>query len=542
MPIKIMLVDDEIIVRLGMKSVIDWEANGFRHVGEACDGREALALLEQVQPDILLTDIKMPNMNGIELIELVKRSYPWIRILVLSSHDEYDFVRSAMKLGADDYILKASVDPDKLIRLLQETASRIVPHMDRKPENANGQRDRQPSESGDSLEDALRRCVDGKSSPADLNRAEMLERFDSKAAYVVLARTDEESAGGPLAASSVATLANVLELNARKWADASLVRSSEKEAVLILWMQSTATAEQLREIGADLTSAAERFVGAAIDVGISVACGEPIMLQQAYAQSELALDGRFYESDARVHVYGEHNEDSQTTDKPLFTKQEEEELALAVERLDEEGIKRLIGLTMAKLRSGKQPIASTIQICLDLFYCLQSAFRRFGDSIGQASEKERPAYSQMIEFKRIGEAERWFDAYVAQCLETIRSTSRERVREDILALKAYLKTHYTESFTLKQAAEMTNISEGYLSYLFKKETGSGLIEYMNGLRVEKAAELLRETHLPSYAIAEKVGYDNINYFGRIFKKVKGMSPKRYRANYSAGSTTSIPLE
>lgn len=221
MAIKIMLVDDEIIVRLGMKSVIDWEANGFRHVGEACDGKEALALLEQVKPDILLTDIKMPNMNGIELIESVKRLYPWIRILVLSSHDEYDYVRSAMKLGADDYILKASVDPDKLIRLLQETASRIVPNFDGKSESVNGQSAPQSRESGDSLEDYLRRCIDGKSSTEDPNRAELLEKFESKAAYVIVARTEDETGGAPLTASSVATLANVLELNARKWADAS---------------------------------------------------------------------------------------------------------------------------------------------------------------------------------------------------------------------------------------------------------------------------------------------------------------------------------
>ncbi|QMV40089.1 response regulator [Cohnella cholangitidis] len=316
MSIKIMLVDDEIIVRLGMKSVIDWEANGFRHVGEACDGKEALVLLEQVKPDILLTDIKMPNMNGIELIESVKRLYPWIRILVLSSHDEYDYVRSAMKLGADDYILKASVDPDKLIRLLQETASRIVPNVDRKSEIVNGQSPRISQESGDSLEDVLRRCIDGKSSTEDLNRAELLEKFGTKAAYVIVARTEDESGGAPLSASSVATLANVLELNARKWADASLIRSTETEAVLLLWMHSAAAAEQLKEIGTDLASAAERFAGAAIDVGFSGACGEPNGLSQAYAQSKLALDGRFYECGVRVYVYDECNGERSSTDLP----------------------------------------------------------------------------------------------------------------------------------------------------------------------------------------------------------------------------------
>lgn len=528
MPINIMLVDDEIIVRLGMKSVIDWEANGFRFIGEASDGIEALELMEHAQPDILLTDMKMPNMNGIELIETVKRRYPQVRIIVLSSYDEYDYVRSAMKSGADDYILKASVDPDKLIQILQEMTKRI-----------SKEDLQQLPEAVDNFKIALRRSLDGTPIREGIDLKEQLEHFASMTHYLIVAKLEEGLPLSSSASSTVTTLGHVLELNARKWTEVRLLRSTEQEIVLVITMHNVAAPEQLLEIGTDLVSAAKRFAEATIAVGISGACHEAMKLSQAYKQAKQMLDQLFFDDGAKIFVFDKGRGISETI---LFSKQDERELVHEVESLDIHKIKSIIHRVMVKIRNERQPMANNIQACLEMFYCLQTAFRKLADPIGPSSEAEQPAYSQIIEFKKLTQAEAWFDHYVSQCLDNVRTISRDRVRDDILTLMAYLKSHYSESFSLKQAAEMSNVSEGYLSFLFKKETGTGFTEYVNGLRIDKAAELLRETHLPSYTIAEKVGYDNVNYFGRIFKKIKGVSPKRYRKNYSAKSWTSSPLE
>lgn len=540
MPINVMLVDDEIIVRIGMKAVIDWEANGYRFVGEAGDGREALALLERAMPDILLTDIKMPNMNGIELIETVKRKHPHIRIVVLSSHDEYDYVRSAMKLGADDYILKASVNPDKLIGLLRETAERLEPerrasgtgHAAAVIEGAAGDL---PAEGRS--ETALRRWIEGRPKPEDRDDPELQRRFDGHVAYVLLARAAEEGA----ALSPVQ--ADVLEQSARKWAMTAPVRSSEREAAFVLWLEEPASAERLAEIGTDLASAARRFAASAVEIGIGGACAEPGQLAQGYVQAERAFERSFFEEGDPVHVYSEACPDGLPPGSALLSKPEEQELALAVERLDEEGVARTVSLLFDRMRERKPSRDRAIQGCLDLFYALQSAFKKLGIVPGESSATgEQPAYSDIIGFASVAEAHSWFARYVARTLEAVRAASRERGREEIQSLIAHLKERYAESMSLKQAARMTKLSEGHLSYLFKKETGTGFVDYVNGLRIDKAAELLRTTHLPSYEIAGRVGYDNINYFGRIFKKIKGMSPKRYRANYTVGSTASIPSE
>ena len=124
--LKILIVDDEAVVRIGLKSMIDWQAHGFTLVGEAKDGRHALELFEEHHPDLIITDLKMPVLDGLELIQEVRKISASCRIIVLSSYDDFNLVRQAMKLGAADYLLKLEVEPDQLIRTLERFRDEIV--------------------------------------------------------------------------------------------------------------------------------------------------------------------------------------------------------------------------------------------------------------------------------------------------------------------------------------------------------------------------------------------------------------------------------
>lgn len=121
----VMLVEDEILVRVGLKSFLNWEEHGYTIIGEASDGREALEKISALPPDIILTDLKMSGMNGFDLIRECKRSYPDIHFIVLSSYNDFDNVREAMKLGADDYIFKLSSSPEGLLKILDEVSEKI---------------------------------------------------------------------------------------------------------------------------------------------------------------------------------------------------------------------------------------------------------------------------------------------------------------------------------------------------------------------------------------------------------------------------------
>jgi len=400
MVVKVMLVDDEMLVRLGIKSLIEWEAHGFQFMGDAPDGAKALELMEDGPPDILLTDIVMPNMNGIELIEAVRRRYPDTLIIVLSSHNEYDYVRKAMKLGVEDYLLKTSLRPEELLGLLIATSGKL-------------------QERG--ILPELTPSIPNQQSTARPEAAAWLGR--------VLAYDGDglppEAAAIPLDQGAILMAVRIVQI---------------REGV----PHHSAAGLMKHMIEAELKGLIE---------------GEPV----------------------------------QITDRDFA----------ALLKPDEDG---LAGMD-ARLGSLLNASGSLLGI--------EAAARVSAPMNGWRDAKR--LYAALLD-----------------ALEEGIPRQKEATREDIRTLLRYLEEHYAEQVTLRDAAERICMSEAYLSTVFKRETGIGFVDWINQLRVEKAASFLTATDLPSYLISERVGYENSNYFGRIFKKIKGVSPQKYRTDQSRG--------
>ncbi len=397
---KVMLVDDEMLVRLGVKSLIRWEDHGFEFMGDAPDGAKALELMAGGPPDILLTDIVMPNMNGLELIEQVKERYPDTLIIVLSSHNEFEYVRKAMKLGVEDYLLKTSLKPAELLQLLVDASGKV-------------------------------------------------RRNQARSAQV-----SSVGAAEPNADSPTWLLRSALSAEAP---DAAAVRNDPllKDAhLLLLYVR-----------------------------GIREGVPQHTAAQLLKHLVEAELEGCLYAG-------------------PIQTDERELAAMLMSPDGDEDRLRsRLDNLANAALRL--------------LGFSLSGYISEPVDGWMEAGER-------FAELKRnVEEREGVFRA-------------RETSRDDIKMLLEYMNEHYAENLSLRSAAGMVKMSESYLSTVFKKETGKNFSDWLNLLRVDKAAALLVETDLPSYLISERVGYENSNYFGRIFKKIKGVGPQKYRTLYGKG--------
>lgn len=390
----VMLVDDELLVRLGIKSLIDWNQHGFEYIGDSADGESALELMAHRVPDILLTDIVMPKMNGLELIECVKKRYPDTLIIVLSSHNEYDYVRRAMKLGVEDYLLKASLKPADLLEMLVEASDKIA-----RVQHSRAILATEPDEA------AVRRRV----------FSEHLRHW--------LPSDSHNRSRGEAANERTAPQLNhyLLLLHMRRIRDG--VSEQSAAGLLKHLIQS--------EMGKRLSSNPE-----------------------AVGKREIAV---------------------------LLEPDDDAEIERAVNDLSASS-QQLLGIALSIEAAG--PLSDWRQV--------------------------REQYERMREKRRLEEAQ-------------------ETPRSDIKRLLDYLSSHYTEDISLKTAAAMINMSESYLSTVFKKETGTGFTDWMNALRIERAAGFLAETDWPAYLIAERVGYENVNYFGRLFKKIKGVSPQQYRS-------------
>lgn len=392
MKLKVMLVDDELLVRLGIKSLIDWEKHNFEFIGDASDGEKALELMEQRVPDILLTDIVMPRMNGLELIELVRKRYPNTLIIVLSSHNEFDYVRKAMKLGVEDYLLKTSMKPAELLDLLIEAAVKIT------------RRQAQP-----------------------------------------FLHTDQAKPPGTRMDAVTRKLQSVLQDD---YVDTSEIAELRPYSILLVLY-----VRHVREGGPEASA---------------------IQLLKHLIQSELAL---ILESNPVA----------------IGNREIVVLLAISVDKRQE------LGTVVSNLISASNHLLG----------------------ISLHSEASGP----------IRDWEEVRSIYLNAKAMMIDQGMRETSRDDIKKLLDYMRVNYAQDISLRHAAEMINISESYLSTIFKKETGSGFTDWINSLRIDQAASYLVDTNLPSYLIAERVGYENINYFGRIFKKIKGVSPQKYRIRH-----------
>lgn len=553
MALKVVLADDEILVRLGIKSLIDWERHGFEFAGDAPDGLQALELIERTMPDIVLTDIVMPNMDGIELIETVKQRYPFMRIIVLSSHNEYDYIRKAMKLGVDDYILKTSMKPEELLELLLETADKITASdtewKQRLAMEVGGES--QAGETQDELAERLYRYIE-EPAPKERDFLQDEQGGDASAEakhVLMLLRIHRSDPSRATVDSHQAkrTLLNLLHLELTKWTKGNVIPYKEHE--VIVWIPLSADSDQgsaaedtagpeqaasvpLLSLGQDLISAAKRFLNQRLSIGISREAAGERGARTAYREAKEALERYFFDGTERVYLYEPPNGTEASSEAPVMTREIEQRLKQQLELMDEKAAQQIVRGIFDNMAEAGGPLEHNVQIGLQLLHVIQTAGKltdEYAAAVGPDSGL--PLYKQVIGFETLEEARSWFERLIGVCCDRVRNRMYRTGREDIQRLLVYMRTNYMNDLSLKQAADMVSMSESYLSHLFKKETDTGFTEYLNQVRIDKAAELLLTTSLPSYLIAEQVGYENINYFGRIFKKVKGISPQQYRSQY-----------
>lgn len=533
---KVLVVDDELLVRVGIKSLLDWESHGFQYAGDAPDGTKGLEEIESARPHIVLTDIVMPNMDGLTLIGKVKETYPSTRIIVLSSHNDYEYVRQAMKLGADDYILKTSMKPAELLQALQETAAKIG------PEPGAGRDD--PAERRRLREAAFRRACLAPAEEAASAAEEPAEpaAAPGPAGYLFLLLKVHGGSGNE---TEKRTLVNLVEQQVGKWTKADVFPVREDEIGIVApapgdgtfasgdgtsapeeGTSASANGGAWTEMASDVLVAVKRFLDVPGGVGISLPFAAAGGLKEAYGQAKTAERQSFYTGSGHVHVYSPFRGSREVCG--LFPKPQEERFVQCVELCDAEGMKRIMEREFAAMEEHRTPVDMNIRVFLEAVHCLNRELKAHGQELERWIASETPVYRQLLDLADIGMARAWFHRLIDAYCERMAKWRAEAYRNEIQLLLDYVVAHYTEEITMKSAARMVNMSEGYLGQLFKKQTGKSLSEYVTELRIEKAAELLRTTDLPAYAIAEQVGYDNFNYFGRLFKKVTGVNPTVYR--------------
>lgn len=541
--LKIFLAEDEVVVRETIKRMIPWEELGFELVGEAADGEMALPLLIRQQPDLLITDIKMPFMDGLTLARLAKKEIPGLKVVILSGYDDFNYAKQAIGIGVEDYLLKP-ITKNALIERLSEIRSRYEHEKTQKEYYEKFQREMQAYEKNSSR-DFFEALVDGSMDMMEVyKRAEKLGLDIVAEAYNVLIFTmncDEDFSGQRDEYSSwEAESLELLENFFAGHSSAMLFRSNIfSYGVLLKGQRETieentrACVDEIRKILSRQDGRREWFLA----VGQSVE--RLSQIQKSYHTASRAFSQR-YLYDENILYYDEMETmehpggQAETEDNAYLQKVDVNALNPAILQkflsngLQEEAENFVKDYFYA---IGQEPMESLVfrnYVILNVRFSVISFIKGLGcdtNEMESADTEEVLAESG----KNMESAITYAKKMISQAIEIRDQNSGNKNRSILKTAVDFIDSHYMEEdISLNTVANVANVSANHFSALFSQNMGQTFIEYLTTLRMNKAKELLRCTGMRSSEIAGEIGYKDAHYFSYLFKKTQGMTPSDYR--------------
>lgn len=537
--LKVFLVEDEIVMREGIKNNVAWEKEGFDFVGEASDGELAYPMIQETKPDIVITDIKMPFMDGLELSRLIKKELPETKIIVLSGYDDFDYAKQAIGIGITDYLLKP-ISSAKLLEAVKVVAEKIQKERTEKGELKKFQ---QGLAEYELLE---RQCFftdlmfHRMSVPEILERGRKLE-IDLTARYyqVVLYKfIQPENKDFAYSQELVELTHRMQELFTVQEQVYAFERGTEGW-VLLLKSDSEAEAEGLlRDTAAVLSAMTEGYKELKYFGGIGRRVQRLRELPESYDDANRAFSLRYLGELNRIVGWQEvqnHN---------ILERETIDISSLDLGKIDRKVLESFLkggGLLEEAAHFvedyftalGEEHIHSMMfrqYIAMDMYFCTAA----FMESLGYDMERLTESCGDMKTMTGLLADVEATKTYLIQLIsEAIRlrdQASMQKYSGMLNAAKQYIAENYDkEDICLNTVAASVNISPSHFSTIFSQEMGETFIEYLTRVRMEKAKELLRCSNKKSTEIGYAVGYKDPHYFSYLFKKTQECTPKEFRA-------------
>lgn len=539
--LKIFLAEDEVIVRETIKRMIPWEDLGFELVGEAADGEMALPLLLRQKPDLLITDIKMPFMDGLTLAKVAKKEIPGLKVVILSGYDDFNYAKQAINIGVEDYLLKP-ITKNALIERLTEIRSRYEHEKTQKEYYEKFHREMQAYEKNSSR-DFFEALVSGSMDMMEIyRRSEKLGLDIVAEAYNVLIFTMncEEDFSGQREGYSEweAESLELLEEFFSENTSAMLFRCNIFSYGVLIKGQKETIEENTRSCVSEIQRIIDRKEQKR---QWFVAAGEPVerlsQIQKSYYSASRAFSQR-YLYDENILYYDEmaSMEKKNVTEDDSTYLQKVDVNALNPVILQKFLSNGLLEETENFVKDyfyaiGQEPLESLVfrnYVTLNVRFSVMSFLKEIGcDTRTLEQEDTEDVLSESS--KSLENAIAYAEKIISQAIALRDQNSGNKNRSILKTAVDFIDSHYMEEdMSLNKAANAANVSANHFSALFSQNMGQTFIEYLTNLRMNKAKEYLRCTSMRSSEIAGEIGYKDAHYFSYLFKKTQGMTPSDYR--------------
>ena len=535
--IKVFLVEDELVIRRGIKNSIEWEKAGYVFVGEAGDGELAYPMILKEKPDILITDIRMPFMDGLELCKLVKKELPDIKILILSGYDEFDYAKEAIRLGVTEYLLKP-ISSLKLMEVLDRVSSSI-----RKEKEDRDLLQKYMEEMRENTEHEKQRffaqLISGNLSMADALETGRKYGMDLSASiynlilFRLAANGKKEENGTILGRAEQAieeemkdcTYAYGFQHGVEGWA--FLLKADEKEQ-----MQ-----KRVKSFSEELGQWMENIPDITYFGGIGTAVSRLRELCESYRDAEKALAARFSLELNQFISADEIREirDVHDLDTIKFTEVGEIEKSrnMLEQFLNNGAEDEIIEFSEVFINQfTEENLKSMLMrqyIIMDSYIVIMSFCERMEAEAEQLKEEAERLREQMKKIQSPDEITEYICKLLKKAIEIRDAVSGRRYADIItMAKQQIMKTYMSENISLNSIAAEVGMSPSYFSSIFSREEGKTFVEYLTEIRMDKAKELLMCSSLKTSEIGYEVGYKDPHYFSYIFKKTQHCTPKEFR--------------
>ncbi|GIP49110.1 putative response regulatory protein [compost metagenome] len=528
--IRVLIVDDEILVRIGLKTIIPWEENGFELIGEAANGEEALRLLRDTPCDIVLTDIRMPGCDGLQLMEEIRRLSPQTRCLILSNHNDFEYVQKALRLGAADYILKLTMEPSELLQKLNSMKETIRQEAEKFLEASRLQV--KVSRYGKEAKEKRLRELLVKRQGTRAEVEEIMQEFGLRAytppILVINLRLDQypkvlEQNNFRSEHLLHYTVANVLGEVFKKYSDGELIDMGGGLFTIL-------TDRYQEVLIRDMQDAVATFLKLSVSVGVSSPFEDILDLHHAYDQAEKALGFRFYTGPEAL-VYFDRIDYAEPDEIPAPWLQEQWERLLDI-RDESALLAYLDGWYRIVLAGPKPPPDVERENWVHWIHLMDGFARRLGGDLYSAPlHEEMYPYHAVRSLETLEDIYLWCRGWMPVYLEYVKSLSHQQVRPEIQVVLETIGKQFNQPLKVSELAKAVGFTENYLSILFKKETGHTIMDHLTRIRMDRARELLKDQTYKIYEISEMVGYGDSNYFSKQFKRMEGVYPLEFRRLY-----------
>lgn len=531
---RIMVVDDEEEIRLGIIKKIDWKANGFIVVGDAENGRDALEKAEKLNPDIVMTDIKMPFMDGLELGKKLSEIMPSTKVIIFSGSDDFEYAQKAIKINVIEYVLKP-INSIELTEVLRKLKIQLDKEYDEKT-NIEKLHNHYLESLPVIREQFLVGTIEGRIAKKQWEEQNEKLGIDFKSKYltVALIHYDGTSILRYLDDEHLSEEDALLLISIKKIIDENMVRYckfisflySDMVVVIGNLEEKSHILNFIRGLN-DICKLYERIMSSTITVGVGQVFEDPSQIRYSYKTAQNALDYRVMLGNGKV-IYIEDVESNNSIQLQL-SEQEERTMLNAIKISSKEEIVEAIDNLFKKVEDLLLPFNQYRIYLMEITTALLKLVQAYKLDIDEIFGDNFNCYSYMESFNSIYETKKWFIYISIKVNDFIK---RERVNSSKLLIekaKEYVKKNYNDyEMSVEKICSQLHVSPTYFSTIFKRETEMNFVNYLTEVRMEEAVRLLNTTDDKTYSIATKVGYPEANYFSYVFKRKFGVSPSKYR--------------